>query len=143
MTTVVVTTNTGTSICWNCKNARANRCAWVARKKQVWKRAHERACALERERGHYAIWTVQECEHYDPENLNRRQPKKPQPQKNVNRYKLYTPEDDALIQELRGRDVPCAEIAEELGRTRKSIYQRIARLKEVNDAWAKELVGVE
>ncbi len=87
------------------------------------------------------MWTVQKCKHYDPENLNRRQPKKPQLQKNVNRYKLYTPEDDALIRELRGKGVPCGEIADKLGWSRSSIYRRIARLKEVNDAWAKELVG--
>ena len=142
MTTVVVTTNTGTSICWNCKNGRADRCKWISQKKQVWERAYKRVCTLERERGQYAIWTVQECEHYIPENP-RWNPRRRQKKKAAIVARPYTPEDDALIQELRGKGVPCTVIADRMGRSRSSIYRRIARLKEENHTWAKELVGVE
>ena len=62
-----------TSICWSCKNARANRCAWVARKKQVWKRAYERECrASDRVQGCYKVWVVQKCAHFEVDKEARR-----------------------------------------------------------------------
>jgi IS30 family transposase len=85
---------------------------------------------------------VQECEHYIPENP-RWNPRRRQKKKAAIVARPYTPEDDALIQELRGKGVPCTVIADRMGRSRSSIYRRIARLKEENHTWAKELVGVE
>ena len=30
-----------TSICWNCKNGRADRCDWIDKKEKVWEKARE------------------------------------------------------------------------------------------------------
>ncbi|MGI6078289.1 MAG: HTH domain-containing protein [Fastidiosipilaceae bacterium] len=134
VTTVVVTTNTGTSICWNCKNGRADRCKWISQKKQVWERAEEKKCCHTQ-----SVWTVQKCKHYKPE----RQQKAPKPQKIKTAGTRWLPEHDALLLELRKKDVSCEVIADKLGRSQGAVYRRIARLKEENHTWAKELVGVE
>ena len=124
-------TTSKASICWNCKNARADRCKWVDKKEQVWERAVEEkrswlTCDDE------TVYIVQECKHYDPENSHWRQ-KIPQlqskPQKDHRRP--YTPEDDAFIAKMREAGVPCGEIAKKLDRTLSAIYQRITRLKEM------------
>lgn len=119
------------SICWNCKNGRADRCGWIKNKKQVWEKAVEKECSKD-----VNIWVVQECKRYDPENpywqqgVSKSQPK-PQKKKVSHRRRLYTPKDDALLLELREQGIPCGEIARRMDRTIYSIYKRIARLKEM------------
>ncbi len=46
----------------------------------------------------------------------------------INHKRPYTPEDDALLLRLRRKGVPCAVIADRMGRSRGAVYQRIARL---------------
>ncbi len=111
------------SICWNCKNARADRCAWIDKKEQVWERAVEKKCAQDID-----VWIVQECKSYKPESAYKKPPKALK-KKGTNR--LYTLEDDALIISMHKRGVPCKKIASKTGRTQNSIYYRIARLKKM------------
>jgi len=118
-----------TSICWNCKNGRADRCDWIDKKEKVWEKAREEIRG--RNWGPFKVWTVQECKRYDPENPHWRQPQKPGRQKKKAAGRPYTPKDDALLLELREQGVPCGVIAERMGRTVGSIYRRIAYLKEM------------
>ncbi len=114
---------TNTSICWNCKSGRADRCKWISQKKRVWKRAEEKKCCHTQ-----SVWTVLECKHYEPESSERRQ-KAPKPQKNKTAGRPYTSGDDALIKKMRRLNIPCDVIADKLGRSRGAIYRRISRLK--------------
>lgn len=130
------------SICWNCRNARADRCAWIANKKEVWESACKEKRGINWELSE--VWTVQECNHFhlDEKLIDRRtvQPKQPKPpvkaRKNKNRrdYKHYTPEEDAQIISLREEGVPCREIAIELNRHISSVYKRISLLRETKEA---------
>jgi DNA-directed RNA polymerase specialized sigma24 family protein len=117
-------TTSKASICWSCKNARADRCAWISRKKRVWKRAEEKKCCHTQ-----SVWAVQICKHYEPESSERQQ-KAPKPQKIKTAGTRWLPEHDALLLELRKKNVSCELIADKLGRSQGAVYRRISRLKE-------------
>jgi IS30 family transposase len=72
---------------------------------------------------------VQICKHYEPESSERQQ-KAPKPQKIKTAGTRWLPEHDALLLELRKKNVSCELIADKLGRSQGAVYRRISRLKE-------------
>lgn len=60
------------SICWDCRNAYANICDWVAEGKKIWDEAdkRERASNIGYRKGKkltYTIYAVKRCKYFDPE----------------------------------------------------------------------------
>lgn len=62
------------SLCWDCKNARAHICPWIALGKQIWDRAQkaERSKKIRHRNGtvideEYTVYAVEECRHFKPE----------------------------------------------------------------------------
>lgn len=58
-------TTSKASICWNCKNGRADRCGWIDKKEKVWGRAIRKRCGKKWKP--FDVWIVQECKCYKEE----------------------------------------------------------------------------
>lgn len=60
------------SICWNCKNARANLCAWIGRGEKIWdrgkkeKRSLPKSCQTKNKKYTF-VYIVQDCKYFKPE----------------------------------------------------------------------------
>ncbi len=58
------------SLCWNCANARSNRCAWIANKEKIWTRGgkEERIDNYKaRKKKCISVYIVHECRYFKPE----------------------------------------------------------------------------
>jgi len=56
------------SICWDCANARANLCPWIAKKKRIWARALKEERSAGDGSGKYIpVYIIQTCRHYRPD----------------------------------------------------------------------------
>jgi len=53
------------SICWNCKNARAKKCAWIGRMEKVWDKARKETRVANQ--GRCEIYFVEKCKNFEPE----------------------------------------------------------------------------
>jgi hypothetical protein len=61
------------SICWTCKNARANICPWIGEGKKIWSRAKSAKRKLlkskqKQGKEHYTVYAVEECQYFKPED---------------------------------------------------------------------------
>jgi len=60
------------SICWDCKNARAHICPWIAKKKRIWSRGNSEKRSLPpssqtENKKYILVYTVYECPYYNPD----------------------------------------------------------------------------
>ena len=59
-------------ICWDCKNARANLCAWIGRGEKIWDggKKEKRSLTPSRQtknKKYNFVYIVQDCKHFKPE----------------------------------------------------------------------------
>lgn len=126
------------SICWECRNARADRCAWIGRKKRVWKRATEKRCRQDQD-----IWIVQECNLFDPEKgWVMASAAADRIEKLKTKKGLCIPEMDEQILAMREGGATCKEIASITGRATSTIYGRLRKLKKEGVERKDEKVSV-
>ncbi len=56
------------SICWSCRNARADRCAWANKLSKVWEKADVQF-KKESSGRRYKVYVVRECKKYEPDEV--------------------------------------------------------------------------
>ena len=55
------------SICWDCKNGYATKCAWISKCEKVWTKAKKEIRTGGKKDYKMTIYIVRECEYYAPE----------------------------------------------------------------------------
>lgn len=61
------------SICWDCANARAHLCPWIAQGKKVWKRGTRyKRKSVAKSKEYISVYIVHECQHFKPDEEQKR-----------------------------------------------------------------------